>query len=156
MADKFLQHRGYLGSVQMSLEDNCLYGEVLFINDLVNYEAQTPEQLQTAFAEAVDDYLKRCEAEGLDPDKPCSGTFNVRLTPELHRAACCEAVRNGTTLNDYVKEAVQNAVSRQRPVVNELHHHTHVHHQVSLSDEGSFGESAPGWLSSQENRKSTH
>lgn len=111
MSDKILSHKNYSGSIEVSLEDGCLHGEILFINDLVSYESETVGGLQAAFEEAVDSYLDKCRREGLDPDKPCSGTFNVRLSPELHRNASVAAARKGQSLNDFVKDCVSKGVS---------------------------------------------
>jgi predicted HicB family RNase H-like nuclease len=111
MSDKILSHKNYSGSIEVSLEDGCLHGEILFINDLISYESETVAGLQAAFQEAVDFYLDKCRREGLEPDKPCSGTFNVRLSPELHRNASVAAARNGQSLNDFVKDCVSKGVS---------------------------------------------
>ena len=127
MSDKVLTHKGYVGSIEFSLEDKCLFGQVLFVNDLVNYEGPTLDELQKAFVEAVEHYLARCAEEGLQPDKPFSGTFNVRLTPEIHRAACVRAAEHGTSLNDFIKDAVVTALGEAKTIVNETHHHTHLH-----------------------------
>jgi len=127
MSDKVVSHRNYSGSIEVSLEDGCLYGEILFINDLVSYESKTVSGLQAAFEEAVDFYLDKCRREGLEPDKPCSGTFNVRLSPELHRNASVAAARTGQSLNDFVKDCVSKGVSGTskgpggRPGRNHLH-----------------------------------
>lgn len=104
MADKLLTYKGYHGSVEVSLEDDCLHGKLLFVNDLVTYEADRPAALQSAFENAVDNYLETCEAEGIPADKPFSGTFNVRTSPEQHRALAIVAVSKSTSLNDIVKE----------------------------------------------------
>ena len=87
MAERLLTYKGYHGSVEVSLEDEIvLHGQLLFINDLVTYEADRPAAPQSAFESAVDNYLKLCEAEGIPADKPFSGTFNVRTSPEQQRA----------------------------------------------------------------------
>ena len=44
-----LQYRGYYGSIEASPEDNCLYGKLLYIQALVNYEAETVAALEQAF-----------------------------------------------------------------------------------------------------------
>ncbi|MGB7192224.1 toxin-antitoxin system HicB family antitoxin [Collimonas pratensis] len=111
MSDKILSHKNYSGSIEVSLEDGCLHGEILFINDLVSYESETVGGLQAAFEEAVDSYLDKCRREGLEPDKACSGTFNVRLSPELHRHASVAAARQGQSLNDFVKDCISKGVS---------------------------------------------
>jgi len=35
-----LKHQGYIGSIEASLEDNCLFGKILFIKALVSYEGK--------------------------------------------------------------------------------------------------------------------
>jgi len=53
----FLQHRGFQGSIEVSPEDNCLFGKLQFIPALVSYEGRTEDELYQAFRDAVDDYL---------------------------------------------------------------------------------------------------
>ncbi|SEJ48394.1 hypothetical protein SAMN05216201_109165 [Pseudomonas linyingensis] len=45
------QYRGYYGSIETSAEDNCLFGKLLFIRELINYEGETVAELQAAFRE---------------------------------------------------------------------------------------------------------
>lgn len=97
-----LKYKGYVGSIEVDLEANLLFGKLLHIRDLVNYEAQNPADLKTAFEEAVDDYLADCVAEGVEPDTPFKGQFNVRIAPKLHRELAVAAKRDDRTLNDYV------------------------------------------------------
>jgi predicted HicB family RNase H-like nuclease len=59
-----LQHRGYSGSIEASTKDNCLFGKLLFIHALVNYEGETIAELQAAFREAVNDYMATCQELG--------------------------------------------------------------------------------------------
>ena len=57
---KSLVYKGYQGSVDYCPKDKILYGKLDFITALVNYEAETLEQLEKAFRDAVDDYLETC------------------------------------------------------------------------------------------------
>ncbi len=114
MNEKTLSYKGYCGSVEVSIEDDCLHGKLLFVNDLVTYEADAPAQLEKAFQDAVEYYLEKCARDNLIPDKPFSGSFNVRMTPALHRAAAMKAARNGSTLNDYVRECVASSLEDGR------------------------------------------
>lgn len=104
--DNQLKHNGYIGSIEASLEDNCLFGKVLFIKALVSYEGKTVAQLDGAFREAVDDYLATCLRLGQTPEKPCKGSFNVRVGHDLHLAAALEASRKKVTLNDLTRQAL--------------------------------------------------
>ena len=36
-----LKYRGYYGSIEVSTEDNCLFGTLQFIRALINYEGET-------------------------------------------------------------------------------------------------------------------
>ena len=56
-----LSHKGYTGSIEVSLEDNCLHGRVLFIEDIVTYEGETVDDLATSFKDAVDRYVTYCK-----------------------------------------------------------------------------------------------
>jgi predicted HicB family RNase H-like nuclease len=128
---KPLQYNGYLGSVECSFEDGCLHGKILYINDLVTYEAETVPALEAAFRESVDDYLETCAEIGKDPDKSFKGTFNVRMTPEQHKAAAVAAGLQETTLNDFVSQAVTEKLAGR-----EVHHHNdqHIHIEATVTE----------------------
>ena len=102
-----MKYKGYLGSTDVDVQDNILHGKLLFIKDLVTYEASTPSELKVAFEEAVDDYLADCVEQGVEPDVPFKGLFNVRVAPELHRQLAVCARSFGKTMNEYVAEVLR-------------------------------------------------
>ena len=106
-----MRYNGYCGSVEHSLEDMVLHGKILFINDLVTYEADTLPELEQAFHEEVDDYIAFCEKIGKEPEKPFKGTFNVRIDPDLHKRAAIQAEAAGITLNQLVSDAIQHELT---------------------------------------------
>jgi predicted HicB family RNase H-like nuclease len=110
-----MSFNGYQGTVETSVADDVLYGKILFITDLVTYEAQTLAQLKAAFEEAVTDYLATCKELGKEPSKPCPGQFNVRVGSELHRSALLKALKDGTSLNAVVVQALQAHLSSAEP-----------------------------------------
>lgn len=105
-----MSFKGYHGSVEISPEDNVLFGKVLFISPLVNYEAETAKALETAFREAIKDYVSDCNAQGVVPEKPCKGSLNVRLGHDLHLAASIAACNTSTSTNEFIRRAVQQQV----------------------------------------------
>lgn len=107
---EMLEYKGYYGSINCSLKDNILYGKLEYITALVNYEAETIEQLKEAFQEAVDDYLETCASLGYEAELPCKGSFNVRIGHELHMKAALAAKAQGISLNEWVTQALKNAV----------------------------------------------
>jgi predicted HicB family RNase H-like nuclease len=103
-----LEHRGYIGSVEYSDEDEVFFGRLEFIRDLVTYEGADAKSLKAAFHDAVGDYLETCAAEGKTPELPLKGSFNVRPGHELHRRAMIHAKRKGINLNAVVSDALRN------------------------------------------------
>ena len=78
----YMKYKGYTGSVEYSEEDNCLYGKVMGMSrDGITYEGQDVNELRRDFEGAIDDYLASCAARGVEPARPYSGTFNVRVSP---------------------------------------------------------------------------
>ena len=103
-----LEYKGYFTHVEYSPEDKVLYGKIEGIKDLVNFECEKAEDAEREFRKAVDDYLAFCEDNGVEPEKPYKGVFNIRISPELHRNAAIVAERKGITLNAFVSDAIKN------------------------------------------------
>lgn len=80
-----VKYKGYIGSVHYSDEDQVFFGKLEYIKSLVNYEGTDVKSLKQSFEEAVDDYLDLCRQEGIEPEQPCKGSFNVRAGNEPHR-----------------------------------------------------------------------
>lgn len=56
---KSFLYKHFRGSIQFSKEDDCYFGKILDIQDLVNYEASSISELEIEFQKTVDDYLKK-------------------------------------------------------------------------------------------------
>jgi predicted HicB family RNase H-like nuclease len=125
MSKANLNYKGYTGSCEVSFDDNCLHGKILFIQDLITYEAESPAALEESFKAAVDRYLAYCKKTGKSADKPYSGSFNVRPGPEIHRSAAQRAHEMGIGLNDFVTKAMQCLLD-QEIVTKVEHYHSHV------------------------------
>ena len=107
-----MEYKGYLGSVEFSETDGVFFGKVLGIRSLLSYEGTTAKELVEDFHGAVDDYLELCTAQGIQPEKAYKGSFNVRVSPELHRQAAIYAQTDPLTLNGVVEKALQTFVPR--------------------------------------------
>lgn len=106
----YLKYKAYLGTIEPNLDDGKLFGKVAFIRDLVTYEAENLTALEQEFKASVDDYLLFCQERGKEPNKPLKGSFNVRVTPSLHRAAVMAA--GDESLNAFVSAAIQEKIQR--------------------------------------------
>ena len=85
MSEELLTYKGYRGTIETSLSDGILYGKVIDTKSLISYEGTNLKELKQDFEGAIDDYLEICQEKGVKPEKSYTGSFNVRLTPELHK-----------------------------------------------------------------------
>lgn len=76
-----MKYKGYSGSVESSAADDCLFGRIIGIDDIVSYEGQSVDEIRRAFHEAVDDYLEDCAASGKQPNKPYIGNKTIKTLP---------------------------------------------------------------------------
>jgi predicted HicB family RNase H-like nuclease len=56
------------------------------------------------FVEAIDEYISDCKEQGITPEKPFKGSFNVRRPTELHKKAALLAMKDKLSLNNFVAE----------------------------------------------------
>jgi predicted HicB family RNase H-like nuclease len=105
-----LKYKGFTASVEFSAEDMMLIGKVDHVESLIVFAADNAQDLAAEFHAAIEGYLEHCASQNVEPEKPCKGTFNVRVGADLHRRAASIARAQRTTLNDFVKAAVQGAV----------------------------------------------
>ncbi|KTD19810.1 type II toxin-antitoxin system HicB family antitoxin [Legionella londiniensis] len=103
-----LKYKGYYGSIHLDEDDLIFYGKVEFIKALISYEGESAAEIKKAFEEAIDDYLAMCKQEGIKPEKPFKGTFNVRVGESLHERAAIAATERGIKLNEFVKQALEH------------------------------------------------
>lgn len=105
-----MEYKGYIGSVEFSEEDALFYGKVMGIRALISYEGESARDLVADFHSAVDDYLELCAADGIEPETAYKGSFNVRISPELHRQAAITAMAGRMSLNRFVEASIERAV----------------------------------------------
>ena len=112
MTDR-LKYKDFIGSVHFSAEDEVFYGKIEGVNDLVTFEGSTVSKLKAAFKEAVLDYIEICKETGKEVFKSFKGSFNIRVNPELHSKASELALLEGKTLNQFVKEAIEQRIQQR-------------------------------------------
>ena len=106
-----IEYNGYIGSIEYSSDDKCFFGKLEMINDLVTFEANNANELETNFKYVVDEYIETCKELGREPQKTFKGVFNVRIDSELHQKVYKEALRAGISLNAYIKNIISQRVS---------------------------------------------
>lgn len=118
-----LKYKDFYGSAEIDLEAGVCRGKLLFIDDLVTYQADTVAGLKKEFEDAVEDYLITCDEVGKEPQKAFTGVFNVRISPEDHRAASLLALKEQQSLNSFVAKAIHTYVQWSNDQGRKIEHH---------------------------------
>jgi len=105
---KFLEYKGYMGTVEYSLEDNLLFGEVVGIRSLISYEGSDLESLKKDFEDGIESYLSSCEYECVPPEKPYTGSLGVRISPTLFK----QLYTFSSTRNQTTDQTIEDAIRR--------------------------------------------
>ncbi|MHB8828357.1 MAG: type II toxin-antitoxin system HicB family antitoxin [Syntrophales bacterium] len=111
MSKNFLKYKKYVGNVQFDADDRIFHGHILGITDVISFEGASVVELEQDFKAAIEDYFETCRKIGKEPEKPFKGAFNLRLDPSLHEMLVAGALSEGKTLNAFVKEVLQKAIS---------------------------------------------
>lgn len=103
-----MNYKGYTSLIEFDDELNIFHGEVIGLKDIITFQGTSVEELEKEMAESIEFYLSWCKERGKEPEKPYSGKFMVRTTPELHSKAVIAASRIGLSLNKYIEKAIED------------------------------------------------
>ncbi|NIM12130.1 MAG: toxin-antitoxin system HicB family antitoxin [Candidatus Aminicenantes bacterium] len=106
-----MTYKGYYGVVQYDDEAKIFHGEVVNTRTVITFQGTTVDEIEQAFHDSVDDYLDWCKERGKEPEKPFSGKFVLRISPELHRQLNLKAKLNNTSLNSFIVHTLEKAVA---------------------------------------------
>ena len=108
-----MEYKGYLASVEFDDSADVLHGRVVNSGPYptVTFEATETRELRREFGRSVDEYLKWCEEDGVEPRKPFSGKLNVRLGSELHAAVAAVARAEQMSINSWIVRVLQEAIT---------------------------------------------
>ena len=106
-----MEYKGYTARVEFDDEAAIFHGEILNLRDVITFEGTTVEELRQAFKDSIDDYLEFCAGRDEEPERPFSGKFVVRIDPELHREVYLRAKMENKSLNSWISQRIESAVS---------------------------------------------
>ena len=106
-----IEYKGYIGFVNFDDEAKLFHGEVINTRDVITFQGTSVTQLEKAFHDSINEYLKWCKEESVEPEKPYSGKFTLRIPPDLHREAAVHAHKKNISLNKFVEKAILDEIS---------------------------------------------
>jgi len=105
-----MQFKGYIGVVDFDAESRIFHGEVINTRDVITFQGRSVEEIEKAFRDSVRDYIAWCKEEGVEPERPYSGKFVLRLSPDLHKTAALAARKMKISLNRFVEKAIEDEI----------------------------------------------
>jgi predicted HicB family RNase H-like nuclease len=106
-----MTYKGYTARIEFDDKAMIFHGEVIGIRDVVTFQGTSVEELQRAFEDSVDDYLDFCASRGEEPDKPFSGRFVARISPEIHRIMSLAAKKEGISINAWLNRSLESLLT---------------------------------------------
>lgn len=107
-----MQHGPYIAEVEYDEEENASHGRVINLaRDGFDLWGRDIDEVRAEFATSAEEYEAFCREEGIEPEKPYSGQFLVRGTPELHRAVAVAAARRRKSMNAWITETLEKATA---------------------------------------------
>jgi predicted HicB family RNase H-like nuclease len=103
-----MTYLGYESVVEFDEDAMLFHGEVINTRDVITFQGTSVAELTQAFHDSVDDYIEFCKELGREPEKPFSGNFMLRVSPELHRRLSSAAAKSGKSLNSFVAEKLES------------------------------------------------
>lgn len=105
------RYKGYDARIVYDADARLLQGSVPNIRGMITFAGDSIDDLERAFHESVDYYLDFCARKGVEPAKPYSGNFVVRVEPVLHAQVAAAAAAAGTSLNAWVATTLEAATN---------------------------------------------
>ena len=106
-----MEYKGYVGTVEYDARAKIFHGDIINTRDVITFQGTTVTEIERAFKDSINDYIAWCKEEGVEPEKPYSGKFNVRLPPELHRQIAVLAKKMRVSLNGFVEKAITDEIT---------------------------------------------
>ncbi|MCR4909045.1 MAG: type II toxin-antitoxin system HicB family antitoxin [Lachnospiraceae bacterium] len=106
-----MMYKGFVGEIEYDDECNIFTGMVINTKTVITFQGTSVDELTREFQLSIDDYLEWCRKDGIEPEKPYSGKFNVRLKPDTHQRAAIKAKTLGISLNSFIEKAVEDELA---------------------------------------------
>ncbi|MEG9545837.1 type II toxin-antitoxin system HicB family antitoxin [Mannheimia sp. HC-2023] len=105
-----MEINGYKAVIAYDPETELFRGEFIGLNGGADFYADNVAQLKKEGEISLNVFLEICEKKNIEPFKQYSGKFNIRLSPELHKAAVMAATAENLSLNEWISQTLAKSV----------------------------------------------
>jgi predicted HicB family RNase H-like nuclease len=108
-----MRHGDYVARVTYDETIDRFFGEVINMQDVITFYGRSTEELHREMVASIDAHLEACRVRGVEPSRPYSGKFNVRLPPTEHARIAAAAAAAGQSMNSWVAQRLAQAAERE-------------------------------------------
>lgn len=105
-----MKWQNYVAMIEYDPDIRMFHGRVINANSIITFYGASVNELDCEFEKSMQVYFDLCQEQGKQPDKPYSGRFNIRMTPQQHERLAAAAAASGKSLNAWVVEKLERAV----------------------------------------------
>ena len=105
-----LEIDGYRAVIQFDPDIDMFRGEFVGLNGGADFYARDIAGLRREGAASLKVFLDMCREDGVEPRRRFSGTFHLRVPPELHAAIAAAAAADGKSLNQWVSDELRATI----------------------------------------------
>lgn len=98
---------GYHAVITYDPDIDMFRGEFIDLNGGADFYAKDVAGLRREGEISLKVFLEMCHEKGIEPRKRFSGKFNVRISGDLHAKTALAVRATGKSLNQFVKEALE-------------------------------------------------
>jgi predicted HicB family RNase H-like nuclease len=107
-----MRHGDYIARVTYDEEIDSFFGEVINTGDVITFYGRSVEELKRELATSIEVLSEACRARGVEPRRPYSGRFNLRLSPAEHARIAAAAAAAGKSMNAWIADTLAAAAER--------------------------------------------
>ncbi|QYO61945.1 type II toxin-antitoxin system HicB family antitoxin [Leptolyngbya sp. 7M] len=107
-----MRYKNYEAIVRYDEDSQLFFGEVVNTRDVLTFQGRSVAELKREMKATVEEYLELCRKRKEDPDRPFSGNFVLRLSPQLHSRLYAKAKASGQSLNSFVEQQLESSLNR--------------------------------------------
>ncbi len=68
-----MEYKKYIGIVNYDSDAKIFHGDVVNTKDVITFQGTSVKEIEKAFKDSIDDYLKWCKEEGASPENHIQG-----------------------------------------------------------------------------------
>ena len=103
----------YVARISYDAEIDKFFGEVINTADVITFYGTSVEELHREMAASIEAHVEACRAAGVEPGRPYSGRFQLRLDPTEHARVAAAAAAAGKSINPWVAEMLARAAEQE-------------------------------------------